>query len=52
MLYVKLKSYTVSNIKFQFEVLIEKRLNSISLLLFLNPHHINQSDYIMFASYS
>lgn len=32
--YVKLKSYTVSNIiKFQFEVLIEKRLNSISYLL-------------------
>lgn len=30
---VKLKSYTVSNIKFQFEMLIEKRLNSISYLL-------------------
>ena len=41
MLRVKLKSYTVSNIKFRFGVSIEKRLNALSIspssIRFLTP---------------
>lgn len=48
MLCVKLKLYTVSNIKFRFEVSIEKCLNAISISLyytrFPDPYSVSQTE--------